>query len=163
MMHDVQIRAIDQGDRDGLVSFFQTRWGSPQMVYGQTVFDCHLLPGYIATRQDQVVGVITYEMQTDQCQIVSLDSLEEGQGIGTALLHAVEKTARQQGADRVWLLTTNDNLNALRYYQKRSYELVQIHRRAVEQARQIKPEIPLVGDEGIPLRDEIELEKMLHR
>jgi hypothetical protein len=57
--------------------------------------------------------------------------------------------------------TTNDNLNALRFYQKRGFVLVSVHRNAVIKSRQLKPEIPLTGNDGIPLRDEIELEMLL--
>jgi hypothetical protein len=59
------------------------------------------------------------------------------------------------------LVTTNDNLNALRFYQKRGFVLVAVHRNALEVSRKLKPEIPLVGMDSIPLRDEIELEMMV--
>lgn len=160
-MIDFQLRAINETDRDWLAAFFQTHWGSPVMVYSQEVFHCDRLPGIVAYRGEEIVGLITYAMANGQCQIVSLDSVEEGKGIGTALLQAAEEAARDQGAHRVWLLTTNDNLHALRFYQKRGYELVFIHRRAVEQARRIKPEIPLHGNDGIPISDEIEMEKRI--
>jgi hypothetical protein len=52
-------------------------------------------------------------------------------------------------------------MNALRFYQKRGFVLVAVHRNALEQSRKLKPEIPLIGDDEIPLRDEIELEMML--
>jgi ribosomal protein S18 acetylase RimI-like enzyme len=78
--------------------------------------------------------------------------------VGTALINAVIEAARRQGCTRVWLITTNDNLHALRFYQKRDFVLVAVHANAVARARQIKPEIPLIGRDGIPIRDEIELE-----
>ena len=62
----------------------------------------------------------------------------------------------------MWLITTNDNLNALRFYQKRGFELVAVHRHAVDESRKIKPEIPLVGENGIPIRDELGLELALN-
>ncbi|MEW5718069.1 MAG: GNAT family N-acetyltransferase, partial [Chloroflexota bacterium] len=82
-------------------------------------------------------------------------------GIGSALIDAVKLRARQAGCKRLWLITTNDNLTALRFYQKRGFTLAALHRNALEESRKIKPEIPLVGEHGIPLRDEIELEMML--
>jgi len=57
--------------------------------------------------------------------------------------------------------TTNDNLNALRFYQKRGFVLAAVYPEAIERARKIKPTISLIGYEGIPLRDEIELEMPL--
>ncbi len=58
----------------------------------------------------------------------------------------------------VWLITTDANLHALRFYQRRGLVLAALHRNAVEAARRIKPEIPLIGNDGIPIRDELELE-----
>jgi Acetyltransferase (GNAT) family. len=93
--------------------------------------------------------------------VVSLDSLAEGRGIGSALLKSVEEVAREKKSNRIWLITTNDNLHALRFYQRRGYVLVAVHRNAIERSRQFKPQIPIIGKDGIPLRDEIELEKKL--
>jgi ribosomal protein S18 acetylase RimI-like enzyme len=138
-------------------------WGSSNMVYGHglQVFACDELPGFAAFCGEELVGLVTYAVADGQLQVVSLDSVREGIGVGTSLMLAVERVARDSGMDRVWLLTTNDNLNALRFYQKRGYVLVAVHRNAVEQARRLKPQIPTVGSDGIPLRDEIELEKRL--
>jgi GNAT superfamily N-acetyltransferase len=93
------------------------------------------------------------------CEIVTLDNLGDRRGVGTALIEAVMETARAAGCRRLWLITTNDNLRALRFYQKRGFRLVRLSPDAVTAARRIKPEIPLVGEDGIPLRDELELER----
>lgn len=159
-MHPV-ITEITEGDRTWLPGFLVRHWGSTQMVYSGSVHQLDQLPGFVARMDGEPVGLITYEIKGDQCQIVSLDSLRERHGIGSALMEAVERQALMQGVRRMWLITTNDNLNALRFYQKRGYVLVRIHRNAVEAARRLKPEIPLVGNDGIPIRDEIELEKLL--
>ena len=82
----------------------------------------------------------------------------EGRGIGTALLEAVKEVAVTLECQRMWLITTNDNLPALRFYQKRGFTRVQVYPNAVERSRQLKPDIPLAGQHGIPIRDEIELE-----
>jgi DNA-3-methyladenine glycosylase I len=89
---------------------------------------------------------------------VTLNSLREGIGIGTALLDAVREAARKSGCRRTWLITTNDNLHALRFYQKRGWRLTALHRNALDESRRLKPVIPEIGIDGIPLRDEIELE-----
>ena len=73
-----------------------------------------------------------------------------------------EKVATASGCKQLWLITTNDNINALRFYQKRGFMLVAVHRNALELSRKLKPEIPMIGNDGIPLRDEIELEMILH-
>jgi RimJ/RimL family protein N-acetyltransferase len=120
------------------------------------------LPGFIAFLNDQRSGLVTYHIEADACEIVSLNSMVEGAGIGTAMLKAVDQVARASGCRRIWLITTNDNLHALRFYQKRGFALAAIHRRAIEATRRIKPTIPLIGLDGIPIRDEIELEYLLH-
>lgn len=158
-MRDIEIRPIRSEDRDWLRHFLIEHWGSPQMVYSKGVHHCDQLPGYAAYQGSEPVGLITYAIHEDHCEIVSLDSLREGRGIGSALVQAVEREGAARRAARVWLITTNDNLRALGFYQKRGYELVAVYRRAVEAARKIKPQIPLVSGEGIPIRDEIELEK----
>jgi ribosomal protein S18 acetylase RimI-like enzyme len=160
-MSDFKIRALREADRAWLHAFLVEHWGSPQMVYSKGVHQCDKLPGFAAFDGDEPIGLVTYAIHGNECEIVSLDSLREGRGIGSALLSAVEETARYQGLSRVWLITTNDNVHALRFYQKRGYELVALYRRAVDAARRIKPQIPFVSADGIPIRDELELEKRL--
>lgn len=94
-------------------------------------------------------------------EILSLDSFQEGRGIGTGLLETVVAEARETGIRRIMLVTTNDNLAALRFYQKRGFDMCRFCRNALDQARKIKPEIPLTGMDGIPLKHEIELEMVL--
>jgi ribosomal protein S18 acetylase RimI-like enzyme len=92
-------------------------------------------------------------------EIAILESFHEGQGVASALLAQCVAVALGAGAARLWLITTNDNVEALRFYQRRGFVLVAVHRDAVTRAREtVKPELPLVGFHEIPLRDEIELE-----
>jgi GNAT superfamily N-acetyltransferase len=116
------------------------------------------LPGFVAEHEGRREGVITYQIACGACEIVSIDGDRPGRGVGTALIEAVVAEARRHGCVRVWLVTTNDNLPALRFYQKRGFALVAVHANAVERSRQSKPEIPLIVRDGIPIRDEIELE-----
>lgn len=91
-------------------------------------------------------------------------ALEQGRGVGSALLGAVEELARRRGCKRLWLVTTNDNTHALAFYQRRGFSLAALHRDAVTEARKtLKPFIPLVGEGDLPIRDELELEKRLCR
>ncbi|TCP59313.1 acetyltransferase (GNAT) family protein [Tumebacillus sp. BK434] len=162
-MHNVQIRALEPADRSWLRDFLIEHWGSPQMVYSQGIHQLDELPGFVAWQEQVPVGLITFHRTADELEIVSLDSLREGHGIGSALIGAAEAAASEQSVRRVWLITTNDNLHALRFYQKRGYDLVQIYRNAVEKAREIKPQIPRIGNDGIIIQDEIELEKILRK
>ena len=107
------------------------------------------------------LGLVTLHIGESECEITTLNSLSESLGVGTALVEAVETWAREAGLERLWLVTTNDNLEALKFWQKRGYELVTIHRNAIAEARRIKPQIPITGLHGITIRDEIELEKRI--
>jgi ribosomal protein S18 acetylase RimI-like enzyme len=119
------------------------------------------LPGFIALQQHQPVGLVTYHLESGQCEITSLDSLSPGVGIGSALIAAVKQVAETTSCQRLWLITTNDNIPAIRFYQKRGFHLVAVHPDALEISRQRKPGIPKTGFEGIPLRDELEFEMAL--
>ena len=152
------IHPIQENDRNWIKQFIIDHWGAEIVVAHGVIYRPHELPGFIAAGNSEPIGLITYQIIERACQIVTLDSLREGQGIGTALIDAVKAVSKQSGCIRLGLITTNDNLNALRFYQKRGFELVALHRKAIEQSRQIKPQIPLIGQHGIPLRDEIELE-----
>jgi ribosomal protein S18 acetylase RimI-like enzyme len=154
------LRPLDPDDRDWVAQFIAERWGAEFVVAHGEVYHPHNLPGFAAVQEGERVGLVTYTIVGDGCEIVSLDSLRPSMGIGIALVEAVKAVARQSRCKRVWLVTTNDNLNALRFYQKRGFALVKVHRNAVETARQLKP-IPLLGADGIPIRDEIELELAL--
>ena len=119
------------------------------------------LPGFAAFEGERCVGLVTYEIAGEACEIVTIDALEEGQGIGTALLKAVVAAAREAGCGRVQLLTTNNNLRALAFYQKRGFRLVALVPGAIDEERSVKPSIPLVDSAGLPIRDELHLELSL--
>ena len=119
------------------------------------------LEGFVAVEEDRWVGALTLAYAQDACEIVSIDSVREGAGVGTALIEQAVEAARRKGCRRIFLITTNDNLNALGFYQKRGFELAALHRGAVNESRKVKPAIPLIGANNIPLRDEIELEMIL--
>jgi len=125
------------------------------------VFDPSELEGFAAVADEKVVGLVTFRVERDECEVVTLNSLSEGTGTGSSLLNAVRDTAIKARCRRLWLITTNDNLSALRFYQKWGLRITAIYPNALERSRMLKPEIPLLGKEGIPIRDEIELEMIL--
>ncbi len=155
------IRPLTGDDHDWVARLLTRRWGSPQVVSRGRLHQADRLPGFCAVQAGTPRGLITYHITGGECEIVTLDSVQEGEGIGTALIEAVEAAARQARCRRLWLITTNDNLNALRFYQKRGFVLAALHRDALTASRRLKPQIPLVGQHGIPLRDELELELLL--
>ena len=137
------------------------RWSSVRVVSRGKVHDADRLPSLVALLGSRRVGLLTYRIEVDQCEIVTLDSLQEGIGIGAALVKSVRSAAVANGCRRLWAITTNDNLRALHFYRRNGFSLIARHSNAVEQSRKLKPEIPLFGLGGIPLRDEIELEMTL--
>ncbi|WP_421385170.1 GNAT family N-acetyltransferase [Bacillus salacetis] len=158
----MQILEIEKILKSLVEEFFTTHWGSPEMVISSGVYDCSKLDGFVVLNEkEEIIGLITYIFREDECEIISLDSIEEGKGIGKALVQAVERAAEKRGCSSVKLVTTNDNLKALKFYQKRGYHLSNLYINAVDKARKLKPAIPLVSEDGIPIRDEIELEKEL--
>jgi ribosomal protein S18 acetylase RimI-like enzyme len=111
-------------DRVKVQQFFINHWGSPQMVVSTGVYDCSELDGFAAVQDNgEIAGLITFVIHDGECEIVSLDSVIENQGVGTALLQQAEAFAAQHGCSTVRLITTNDNLHALRFYQKRGYQI----------------------------------------
>lgn len=144
-------------DRAEVKRYLCQHWGSHMIVTCGTVHDASALHGYVASQDKEIVGLITYKIKADHCEIVSLNSSIQGIGIGTALLKTVEIHAIDQNCSRLWLITTNDNRPAQHFYQKRGFKIVAIHHDAIQESRKLKPEIPLFGVDGIPIRDEIEL------
>jgi N-acetylglutamate synthase-like GNAT family acetyltransferase len=159
-LSDFCIRPVNSDDGDWIAQFITQRWGAEFIAAHYEVFHCRDLPGFIAVEREKKVGLLTYKIVAGDCEIVSLDSLRPCAGIGTSLIDAVKRAAVESGCRWLWLVTTNDNMNALRFYQKRGFSMVKINRNAIEFARKLKP-VPLIGVDGIPLRDEIELEMIL--
>ncbi len=157
------IERLNESDRPALRRFWQQHWGDDFMVVHGRVYTIDELDGFAAIEAETWVGLVTFIVAGSLCEIMSLDSLREGTGIGTALIKEVEKEAHQLGCTRLRLVTTNDNTHALRFYQKRGFALTALRPGAVDESRKLKPSIPLIGNDGIPLRDELELQLQLPR
>lgn len=136
-------------------------WGSTTVVSRGQVHNPAGLPALIAFQGDDPVGLATFQFTEGDCELVTIDALQKGRGIGSALFAGVVKEARNRWCGRLWLITTNDNLDAMRFYQRQGMRMVALHRNAVNEARLIKPSIPEIGEYGIPLHDELEFELRL--
>jgi GNAT superfamily N-acetyltransferase len=156
-----EIVELSAEHRDWADDLIIDRWGAAEIVTRGKIHDSSSLPGFVAIFRGEPVGLATYRIEGEQCEMVSLDSLMEGIGIGSALIKTVAARAVEQGCRRLWLITTNDNLDAIHFYQKRGFHLVAVHRDALEETRRLKPSLPVTGIDGIPLRDEIEMELLL--
>jgi ribosomal protein S18 acetylase RimI-like enzyme len=177
------IRPLEREDREWVAHFLDEHWGSTQIVTRGRALYGHLLPGFVAERPkppDEIeepdepedddetaenpvvhmekIGLLTYNIEDSECEITTLDSQLSNSGVGTALVDKLKEDMKDTGVSRLWLITTNDNLPALKFWQKREFRIVAVHRDAIEVARRLKPQIPITGHEGIPIHDEIELE-----
>ncbi len=157
----MHIIPIEEGIRPMINRFIAEHWFSTLMVVRGTAVDMTELDGFAVLEEGQVTGLVTYKIEDGECEIMSLDSLKENRGIGTGLVNEVVAAARKAGCGKVKLVTTNDNLRAFSFYQKRGFDMAALYRNALDAARAIKPEIPLMGENNIPLRHEIEFELSL--
>jgi ribosomal protein S18 acetylase RimI-like enzyme len=151
------IREYRESDRFWAEPFMRDEFGGPLQARRGELIDVLALPGLVAERDGVPLGLVTYRLENDECELAFIASLERHAGVGTALLDAVVEAVA--GCERIWLVTTNDNLEALRFYQRRGFVLSALRVGAVDEAReQLKPQISTVGEFGIRLRDELELE-----
>jgi GNAT superfamily N-acetyltransferase len=161
MDETIYYRPLEPADREQVAQAIVQFWGEDRMITRGKSFFPSQLPGFAAFQEGEMVGLATYAIQGQECELVTLNSLVPGRGIGRTLIDLVRGQAEQAGCQRLWLITTNDNTRALRFYQVYGFRLVALHPGAIEQSRQLKPGIPLTGLDGIPIRDEIELELRL--
>ena len=152
------LRRLTPADLPRFRQFLIQHWGGEEIIARGNIYRPEQLDGFVVEDENEWVGLVTFFIRDDECEITSLDSLRQGKGFGTQLIDKVVEEARAENCKRLFLITTNDNLHALGFYQRRGFELVAVYRGAVNESRKRKPSIPLVGMEGIPLRDEIELE-----
>jgi ribosomal protein S18 acetylase RimI-like enzyme len=153
---------IEQASLEDLLAGWRQHWRgemimTPRHQYGPDAV--HALVARDAS--GAMAGLVTFAVHDGLGELVSLNTEAQQQGIGTALMDAAERELRQQGASRLILATTNNNLTALRFFQKRGYRLVALHCDAVAAIRREKPSIPMIDPEGLPIRDLLDLEKEL--
>lgn len=150
------LRAIEPGDRDNVRAFLRQRWGNATIMLDGRAIDA-ALPGFLARDAGGIAALATLLDETGHCEIVTLDAVRPRAGLGTALVERAAQRARALGLPRLLTRTTNDNLDALRFYQRRGFRLHRLAPGAIDLEREADPAIPAIGRHGIPLRDEISL------
>jgi GNAT superfamily N-acetyltransferase len=153
----LRIKPVVNTDRPALGRFIASRWGAVTVVAHGTVFRPAELAGLVAVRDGRLAGLLTYDVSGDTLEIVSIDAVTPNGGVGSALITAVTDEARRRQAHRMIVTTTNDNLDALRFYQRRDFRLITVRPGAADEARRLKPQIPEIGRYDIPLHDELDL------
>jgi GNAT superfamily N-acetyltransferase len=154
---------IDDSRRYNVINLAKQNWGSDIIVSGGRIHRIGELPGYIFVEDDIIKGMILYSIINGECEIVLLESFDENRGIGCSLVEKAVEEAKAADCTRVWLITTNDNTKAMRFYQKRNFDMKAIHHNSIVESRKLKPEIPLYGNDGIPILHEIEFEYLLKK
>ncbi|MCX7903369.1 MAG: GNAT family N-acetyltransferase [Caloramator sp.] len=156
--HFVEIRDAMIEEKILLKDDIIKNWGSEIIVSKGKIHKIFELPWLIAVSQEEILGYLIYRIENDECELVLLESFCKNVGIGSKLLKELENIAKKNECKRIFLITTNDNIDAMKFYQKNGFEIVAIHKDAANRARSIKPQIPLIGNYEIPVKDEIEFE-----
>lgn len=156
---EIKIKEIGKKDRKWMSGFFLKHWKSEKIVSRGKIYHSQKLPGFVAISGGRYAGITTYYVKNRQCEIITLNSIVRKKGIGTALIKRLKKEAKKLNCKRLWLTVTNDNVDAMRFYQKRGFYMKAVYPNAITFARnKLKPEIPMIGEYGILMRDEIEME-----
>ena len=155
----MRIRAAAAADREWLESFLADHNSLRGARGGELVRPLDHPMLIAETEAGPTAGLLTYIERDGECEVLTLHSVRQRAGAGSALIAAIRDLAASRGCRRLWVVTTNDNVDALRFYQRRGFRLAALRPGAVDESRRIlKPEIPDAGAHGIPLRDELELE-----
>lgn len=154
----IECKRIDSSNRNLINTFIKQHWFTTTMIIRCKEIDMTKAEGFFFSEGESIIGLITYIVYDDTLEIVSLDSMKENQGIGSKLVETVINEAKERKCHKIVVITTNDNINAIRFYQKRGFDMAHLFRNALDISRKLKPEIPLIGENDIPLRHEIEFE-----
>ena len=154
----MECKRINSRNRNLINAFIKQHWYTTTMIIRGKEIDMTKVEGFYFIEEKNIIGLITYIVYNDILEITSLDSLQENQGIGSKLVEAVIYEAKERKCQKIILITTNDNINAIKFYQKRGFDMAHLFRNALDISRKLKPDIPLIGENSIPLRHEIEFE-----
>ena len=152
---------IRDEDREEVAQFIEKHWHSRLVMSRGRKFYPHQERGFCERRGGQIVGLLTYCQDGDSMEILTLNSTLEGHGIGSSLMLDAIERARQEKCKRICLATTNDNLRAIGFYQRLGFRMVELNLGVVDEARKVKPQIPEVGERGVPIHDEIVMELLI--
>lgn len=160
-MNSTTLRQTTPNDAELISHLMKQHWGGEPLIIRSKKYYPSKLDGIFATKDNQTIGFLFYDIQNTSCEIVVFEVFDKFKGIGTQLLEKLKIIAKEKSCARIYLMTTNDSLDALRFYQRRGFHICGIHIDSIKESRKIKPVIPMIGDYGIPLRDEIDLELIL--
>jgi ribosomal protein S18 acetylase RimI-like enzyme len=158
----VEVRPLADAERPWATEVENESWGEPVVARKGELVDLTGLPALVALLEGEPAGLATYAVRGDECELVTITSLQEGRGVGRALLQAVREAAAEAGCRRLWLVTTNNNIRAFDVFQRFGFDLCAFRRHAVDESRRtLKPSISERDEDGVPIAHELELELLL--
>jgi GNAT superfamily N-acetyltransferase len=158
----MNVRCITPEDREWVAETIGTAFGSVRLLSNEHLIeDASLLDGFAAEIDGRPIGCALINEVDRDTELVALVTTYRGAGVGSALLEAVVERGKRDGWKRLWLVTSNDNTDAIRMYQRAGWDWTEFRRDAITKARGIKPEIPELGNHGIPIRHELHFEAPL--
>lgn len=151
---NIEVKEFDRDDRIG--KFLTEQWGNDYIVSDSKKLNGKDLSGFMVEENGEIIGLLTCHLEDNgSCEIVTLDSLRPNQGIGTELINRMVDKAKNDNYSKLWLVTTNDNIDAMKFYQRRGFIFEGISINAIERSRELKQNIPMIGCYDIPIRDEM--------
>ena len=156
----VLCREAADTERQAALELFQRDFGRSNIVAFGEVMNLDAAPTIVAEMNGEVAGALAYRLVDAGLHVMALatDPMWQRSGVGGYLIAEAELLARRLHIERVIVATTNDNLPSLYFYQRRGYRITEWVPDGV--ARHIKTD-HLAGFGGIPIRDEIRLEKTI--
>ena len=135
------------------------RWGVPIVSIGRHYMPADVEGLFIPGGEPAPRALVTWAIDGAETEIVTLDAFEQGHGHGSRVLAEAERLLAGRGVSRIRLVTTNDNTKALGFYVRRGYRLVAVHLDAMDEVYRVKPQAPRLGNDGVAMRDLLELRK----
>ena len=154
----LKIYRLRASDRAWARRLLKRRWGGRSIVRNGEVVRADTLPTLVAQRVRERLGLVTYRIGNGELEIVTLDTVRPGEGVGTALLGRLEEFAREAGCRRMFLTTTNDNLPAQEFLRSRGLYVSVVRLGGAAVSREVMPSLPRKGWNGLAVLDEIEFE-----
>jgi ribosomal protein S18 acetylase RimI-like enzyme len=151
------VRRLQEGEHEWLRDILRARWPHELLVGRGRVREVSEISALVAVQGGERVGLLTYVIERDAAELVTLDALRPGLGVGASLIEALAELAHGAGARRIVAMVTNDNVRGIRYYQLHGFRMCELRAGAIDEVRGRKPWIPATGQDDIPIRDEIEL------
>jgi GNAT superfamily N-acetyltransferase len=145
-------------DRAALDELLRLRWSDGSIFVRGRLITPPDVEAFGAYHDNKLQGVATWRIEDGSLYLLTLNNITDRRGVGEALLARMLDLAREKKLPHLRVIISNDNVGAFRFYQKRGFRIIAVHVGVVDMMRKMKPSIPEIGSEGIPMRDEIEME-----